>query len=669
MKWIKSMSMMIIFILIYVNAFVVFGSNVAPNVAPKVAIEVIKSATEYDYPPFSVTDNGKADGFSVELLKAVIHEIGLDIEFKVDQWQTIKDELENGQLDVLPLVGYNEERDTYFDFSVPYIIMRGNIFIRNEDDQLITSEVDLEDKTLIVMAGDNAQEYAVSKGWSNNLVLVETYVEAFKLLNSGKYDAVIAQGLVGEKIINDLGLKNIVAVYTYDEINQKRIKVQLSGFEQKFCFAVEEGNKELLARLNEGLAIVSANGTYDRLYTKWFPFLVDTKPTWIQIVIAASAIVIPILIALLIVSYFTIRKQVKDKTAYLEAQSNEIKYISYHDSLTGLFNRRYFDEELIRLDDPRYYPLTLLVTDLNGLKIVNDTLGHLAGDQTIIAAANILKEACRETDVVSRWGGDEFVCIFPNADEASVLTIIDRIKKLSKANISEYGELSLAFGFETKDRFDQSIHELFKVAEENMYKNKLSESEGARGNMVRTILNALFEKSPLDKEHSERVSKLGVDLAHAMAIKASVVSDIRNIGLLHDIGKIVVPQSLLEKVDKLDNDDWLQIKQHPAIGYRVLSTCNEFAHIAKGVLYHHERVDGKGYQEGLFGDQIPIESRIIAVVDAFDAMTAFRPYKKYLLSDKEAATELKRNINTQFDESIVKCFVEDVLKFNWESLK
>ena len=273
---------------------------------------IYKSATEYDYPPFSVVTDGQADGFSVELLKAVANEIGIEIEFKVDHWDTIKTELENGQLDILPLVGYSEERDEYFDFTVPYIVMKGNIFVRN-DYTGIESEQDLFGKEIIVMRGDNSQEYAEMMNFTEKLILVDTYAEAFELLSSGKHDAVLAQSLVGTKLINDLNIKNIEAVTLVADNGIDRIKVSLDGFEQKFSFAVKEGDKELLASLNEGLAIVSENGTYEALYLKWFPFLVDTTPDYGKIAYYFVVALIAVTIALLLFSLLMINKQVKNK--------------------------------------------------------------------------------------------------------------------------------------------------------------------------------------------------------------------------------------------------------------------------------------------------------------------------------------------------------------------
>lgn len=175
-----------------------------------VSADVYKSATEYDYPPFSVTDGGKADGFSVELLKAVADAMDLEISFRVDSWAVLKEELKNGQLDVLPLVGYTEERDKVYDFTVPYIIMCGNIFIRDNETS-ISTEKDLEGKEIIVMNGDNAHEYALRMDFPDNLIAVDTYTEAFELLSTGRHDAVLAQSLVGEQLIKQLNNENVKA--------------------------------------------------------------------------------------------------------------------------------------------------------------------------------------------------------------------------------------------------------------------------------------------------------------------------------------------------------------------------------------------------------------------------------------------------------------------------
>ena len=282
-----------------------------------------RSATEYDYPPFSVTDSGEADGFSVELLKAVAAETGIRLTFRIDEWSVIKEELRNGELDVLPLVSYSEERDEYYDFTVPYIVMYGNIFVRT-DNSTIFSEEDLIGKEIAVMNGDTAHEYALRMGYSDRLVLTSTFQEAFQRLQDGEFDAVLAQSLVGEKIISDMGLNNVKAVNQLADDGISRIKTTLSGFEQKFCFAVKEGDRELLAKLNEGLAVVSVNGTYNQLYEKWFPFLLENKPSTKEILTTVASILIPALLLMMGFFVIAVRREVKRKTWQLE-QANEAK--------------------------------------------------------------------------------------------------------------------------------------------------------------------------------------------------------------------------------------------------------------------------------------------------------------------------------------------------------
>ena len=291
--------------------------------------ETYKSATEYDYPPFSVTDQGEADGFSVELLQAVADTMGLEISFKIDSWSILKEELKNGDLDVLPLVGYTEERDRDYDFTVPYIIMHGNIFIR-KDETGISTEEDLVGKEVIVMEGDNAHEYALRMGLSDHLILTETYPEAFELLASGKHDAVLAQSLVGEQIIEQYDLKGIKAATQIDETGLKEIRTNLSGFEQKFCFAVPEGNKDLLAKLNEGLAVVSANGEFDRLYQKWFPFIVNSQVDPIEVLKTSIMIITPIILLFMIAGIISVRRNIKLKTEELQRSHKAIIEMEAH---------------------------------------------------------------------------------------------------------------------------------------------------------------------------------------------------------------------------------------------------------------------------------------------------------------------------------------------------
>jgi ABC-type amino acid transport substrate-binding protein len=220
---------------------------------------IIKSASELDYPPFSiVTPKGEADGFSVELLRAALKAVNLDVTFYVAPWDQIKQDLADGKIQVLPVVGRTPEREPIYDFTEPYLTFYGAIFVRTGDTR-IKIEKDLLDKEVVVMKGDNAEEYARRENISSRIVTIDTYEEAFTQLSQGKYDAVVAQQRMGITLLKNLGIKNVVAV-----------DYRLDKFRQDFTFAVKEGDANLLSELNKGLSIVMQDGTFDKLKIKWF---------------------------------------------------------------------------------------------------------------------------------------------------------------------------------------------------------------------------------------------------------------------------------------------------------------------------------------------------------------------------------------------------------------
>ncbi len=228
---------------------------------------VLRSAGELDYPPLSlVRADGTAGGFSVELLRAALAAMGREVRFKVGPWSEIKQELADGRLDVLPLVGRTPERQTRFDYTVPYLMLHGTIVVRSTQTGIETVK-DLKGRQVAVMAGDTAEEYMWREAVTERLVTTPTYGEALRRLAGGEFDAVVVQRLVARVLIDKLGL-DVLTVVERD----------LAGFHQDFSFAVSEGNKELLALLNDGLAVIMADGTYERLRKQWLGALeLDTR--------------------------------------------------------------------------------------------------------------------------------------------------------------------------------------------------------------------------------------------------------------------------------------------------------------------------------------------------------------------------------------------------------
>lgn len=337
-------------------------------------------------------------------------------------------------------------------------------------------------------------------------------------------------------------------------------------------------------------------------------------------------------------------------------QQEELKYLSFHDHLTGLYNRRYYEEELKRLDTERNLPMTIVVADINGLKLINDSFGHAKGDELLKKAAEEMKKVCRDDDIVARLGGDEFVILLPKTDTFAAEGIIKRIKDTSLSEKADTIEISISFGYETKLYKEENIQEILKKAEDQMYRHKVYESSSKRSKTIDLIMNTLFEKSNREMMHSKRVSEICEEIAIHMNLEEGIVNQVRTAGLMHDIGKMGIDEKILNKSQSLDNEEWKEIKRHPEIGYRILSSVNEFSEIASYILEHHERWDGKGYPKGLIGEEISLQARIIAVADACDAMTSDRSYRKGL-SEDEAINEIKKCSATQFDPDIAKILI------------
>ncbi len=339
----------------------------------------------------------------------------------------------------------------------------------------------------------------------------------------------------------------------------------------------------------------------------------------------------------------------------------KLEHIMTHDSLTGLYNRIYFENQIKKLDKSKYYPLTVLVSDLNGLKLVNDAFGPLAGDKMLKRVAGTLKQSFEKDTLVARLGGDEFAVVLPNTDKTEIDEIVKKIiKKINRIKVCKLN-VSMSFGWETKTDKNQQIYEVISKAEDSMNKKKLFEIPSTRGKTINTIINTLHEKNKREEQHSHRVSELCEKMGEAMKLSQSDINELKTMGLLHDIGKVAIDERILNKNERLSKDEKYEMKKHPEIGYRILSSVNDMAEMANYVLAHHEKIDGSGYPKGLLGDQIPLQSKIIAIADAYDAMTRARAYRD-ALSEEYAVKELIKYSGTQFDPGLVKIFISCVLK-------
>jgi len=332
------------------------------------------------------------------------------------------------------------------------------------------------------------------------------------------------------------------------------------------------------------------------------------------------------------------------------------RYLSFHDSLTGLYNRYFLETEMQRLDTSRQLPISMIVADINGLKLINDAYGYNEGDKLIRNAATVLKEICRKEDIIARWGGDEFIVLLPQTPAEKALEISERIK----AKCQQYDVNSVPFtvsiGTATKVKAEETLAKVQKVAEDRMYRQKLQDYRETKGALLKSVYRKLQEKSFETEDHIRRVRDISLKIGQILELPQLELNRLAVLVLLHDIGKVKILEEILTKKGLLNNEEWETIKIHPEAGSRIVRATEEFAHVADDILSHHERWDGTGYPHGLKGEKIPLLARIMAIADAYDVMTSGRPYRS-AMTPAAAISELKRFAGTQFDPKLVEIFV------------
>jgi len=357
------------------------------------------------------------------------------------------------------------------------------------------------------------------------------------------------------------------------------------------------------------------------------------------------------------IKYINIFTEVLTRAIDKNLNERKIEKLSYYDPLTGLYNRRFFEEEKKRLDTSRNLPISIIAADLNGLKIINDSYGHEKGDQILIKTAQILKSSLREEDILARHGGDEFAVLLPKTTKRAAERIEKRIKEKCKKTKNDLIPISIALGRATKEKSEKDIEEVLKNADDKMYKNKLSESRSSKSNIVQGLINALNSKSNETKEHSLRMTKMAFEFGQKLNLSNSEQNRLSLLATLHDIGKTSIPEKILKKPGELTDSEWELIKEHPERGYKIAAATEEFALIADEILFHHERWDGRGYPKRLKEDEIPYLARIITIIDSYDVMTNDRPYSK-AISNEEALSEIKRCAGSQFDPDLADKFIK-----------
>jgi diguanylate cyclase (GGDEF)-like protein len=370
-----------------------------------------------------------------------------------------------------------------------------------------------------------------------------------------------------------------------------------------------------------------------------------------------------------------LEQQLSDAHRRLAELERELGERSGRDALTGLPDLRRFHQRLVtEVDRSRRHghPLSVGTIDIDGFRGLNVSHGLAVGDAILRAASRVIAELTRANDFVARSQGDEFMLLMTDTDSAGAKQCIDRILlELEATAAGPISCVSASAGISTWQR-PQTPEQLLEVARRGVERARadgggraavissgvddVSPQDDTRRDAIVGLATTLLERDRYTGDHSEAVVKLTVRVAEALALNPDEVARVETAALLHDVGKVGIPDSILHKDGPLDDNEWVLMKEHPVIGERILRAIPGLGGVARIVRHEHERWDGDGYPDGISGDQIPIGSRIILACDAYHAMTSDRPYRK-AMSHGEALKDLRKNAGTQFDPQVVEALL------------
>ncbi len=577
---------------------------------------------------------GEIKGISINFLKEIESVSGLRFEYTL--YKNIDEILKSNSDLIFTLPEEYRPRDILL--SEPYLhsetILFYNVSLNPED---------LAGKRFAMVVGGTVPEGIDEK----DVIYFDDREDTIRAVNKGKADYGYA---------NSFSLAFYALQNGYDNV----VTVPQKKEDRQYCLGVWEDNAVLLSILNKSIGALN-EGQKQALILSALAEIekhVSMKDIFGYYGGALSAFWVVIIAILLYLVHQKINanKKLNEEIARAREREEKIKYLSFHDSLTGLYNRAYLDNEMERIDTSRQLPISIIMADINSLKVINDSFGHEEGDKAIQNAASILRASCRAEDVIARIGGDEFVIVLPKTSHETALQIVDRIISHCDEDFAQYIPVSIAAGCATKTKSEEKIMDIMREAEAMMYRQKLSESQSIRNSIISALQTSLHKKGIETREHGQRLVDITGKVGEMLQLSNLEMDNLTLLARYHDIGKIIVDEQIMKKKEALTKDEFEEIKGHSEAGYRIAESTRIIANIASPILYHHEFWDGTGYPHGLKGEEIPLLSRILAIADAYDAMTNDGFYRK-AMSKEDAINELIRCSGKQFDPNLVPLFI------------
>ncbi|AEV28669.1 diguanylate cyclase (GGDEF) domain-containing protein,uncharacterized domain HDIG-containing protein [Sphaerochaeta pleomorpha str. Grapes] len=330
----------------------------------------------------------------------------------------------------------------------------------------------------------------------------------------------------------------------------------------------------------------------------------------------------------------------------------KIQFLSSHDELTGVYNRSFFEQEKARIDKDEYLPISLIVGDVNGLKLSNDIFGHIEGDFLLKNICSAMQNVCKHNGSISRTGGDEFVVLLPHTGSSEAKELLERIKTELDEQFPPMGKDSISLGYATKTNAGENLQEVFRNAENSMYMEKTLCHGAIQEKQLKQLELQLYDKIPEEKLHSKCIAQLCGRMAELLQLEEIANKQLIRAGYLHDIGKVVKKKGNLSET-AIDAQGMHRIYDHTVVGFRILKNFDETAELAEIILYHHEHWDGTGYPKQLKGKQIPLASRILRFCETYEMLSQNKERDEKAM--KESLSSLA---GTVLDPNLVDLYIE-----------